>query len=115
MSYHEGRVPPGDNQHHLAVFPLLLSGALLLGCGRTPAPPPTATLAPTPTAILTPTPTPLPGGLYVDAGQSLGAISPLVYGTKYGPWITVPYDLKQMADRAGITYLRFPEGICLLG
>ena len=48
--------------------------------------------------------------LYVDVAQRLGTISPLVYGTNYGPWITVPYDLLPQAEAAGITYLRFPGG-----
>jgi len=46
----------------------------------------------------------------VDAGQHLGPISPLVYGTNYGPWCTVPYDFMPQAEAAGITYLRFPGG-----
>jgi len=72
----------------------------------TPAPPPTATPLPTPTLV----PTAVPGVLYVDAGQGLGPISPFVYGTNYGPWCIVPYDLMPQAEAAGITYLRFPGG-----
>ncbi len=59
---------------------------------------------------LTPAPTPVPQALFVDAGQSLGPISPLVYGASYGPWISVPYDLLPQAQASGITYLRFPGG-----
>src|SRR5262245_14817383 len=67
----------------------------------TPAPPPTAT----------PAPTPIPGVLYVDADQRLGAISPLVYGTNYGPWMGafLP-DVQRQVDAAGFTFLRFPGG-----
>lgn len=65
-----------------------------------------ARLAPTPTSP----PTPIPGVLYVDTAQRLGRISPLVYGTNYGPWMAVPYDLLPQAEAAGITYLRFPGG-----
>ncbi|MBK8434209.1 MAG: hypothetical protein IPL28_24280 [Chloroflexi bacterium] len=60
----------------------LLFSLGLLGCGAlagapTPAVPPTVT--PLPTAA------PVPNGLWVDtAAGSLGAISPLVYGTNYG-------------------------------
>lgn len=57
-----------------------------------------------------PPPTRAPGALYVDVAASLGNTSPLVYGTNFGPWITVPYDLQEEADAAGITYLRFPGG-----
>jgi hypothetical protein len=56
------------------------------------------------------TSSPVPGTLYVDASQDLGAISPLVYGTNYGPWSVVPFDLQPQAEAAGITYLRFPGG-----
>jgi hypothetical protein len=120
VSYQAHKMGSKESLRYLAIPPLLLVLALLAGCGGAPTPPPTVTPAPTPTAALTPTPTPLPtltpvptpmpGGLYVDAGRSLGAISPTVYGTNYGPWITVPYDLQEMANAAGITYLRFPGG-----
>ncbi len=69
-------------------------------CGRpgsTPLPP-------------TSPPTPMPGTLYVDIARHLGHISPLVYGTNYGPWMVVPYELLPQAEAAGITYLRFPGG-----
>lgn len=53
----------------------------------------------------------MPGVLYVDAGQSLGPISPLVYGSNYGPWMGafLP-DVQRQAEQSGITYLRFPGG-----
>jgi len=70
--------------------------------GSTPAP----TILPT----WTPVPTAMPGGLFVDAGQELGPISPYVYGASYGPWVIVPVDLMPQAEAAGITYLRFPGG-----
>ncbi len=60
--------------------------------------------------VPTPVPTAVPDTLYVDAGQRLGAISPFVYGTNFGPWSVVPYDLQSQAEAAGITYLRFPGG-----
>ncbi|HVF26025.1 MAG TPA: hypothetical protein VNA23_09060, partial [Anaerolineales bacterium] len=49
----------------------------------------TITSLPTPTTFPTPTliSTPLPDTLYVDAAKSLGTISPLVYGSNYGPWL----------------------------
>jgi hypothetical protein len=52
----------------------------------------------------------VPGTLFVDADQRLGTISPFVYGTNYGPWSVVPFDLQSQAEAAGITYLRFPGG-----
>jgi hypothetical protein len=58
----------------------------------------------------TPVPTPMPGGLYVDASQSLGAISPLVYGSNYGPWLFVTLDVRPQAVAAKISFLRFPGG-----
>lgn len=49
-------------------------------------------------------------GLSVDASQSLGPISPLVYGANYGPLSAVTVDLIPQAQASGITYLRFPGG-----
>lgn len=70
------------------------------------------TPTPMPTALptWTPVPTPVADVLYVDPTQQLGQISPLVYGTNYGPWITVPFDLLAQAESAGIRFLRFPGG-----
>src|ERR1051325_5259337 len=73
-----------------------------------PAIVPSAT--PTPLPTLTPVPTPVPGGLYVDAAQDLGPISPLVYGTNYGPWLGLPLQLKSDAVAAHLTLMRFPGG-----
>lgn len=54
--------------------------------------------------------TPIPGVLTVDPTQRLGAISPCVYGTNYGPWSFVPLDLMPQAEQAGFRFLRFPGG-----
>ncbi|HEX8682930.1 MAG TPA: glycoside hydrolase family 44 protein [Ardenticatenaceae bacterium] len=92
---------------------LFLLAWVLLGCARAqPAPAletPTPS-GPTPLPTLTAVPTPVPGTLFVDAAQSLGPISPLVYGTNYGPWMVVPVDLQEEVQAAGLTYLRFPGG-----
>jgi alpha-L-arabinofuranosidase len=69
-------------------------------------PTPTATAVPTPT----PPPTPLPDTLFVDPSISLGPISPLIYGSNYGPWLTVPFYNLQQAYDSGIKILRFPAG-----
>ena len=62
--------------------------------------------------IATPTivPTPYPNTLYVDPRVSLGEISPLVYGSNYGPWIALSVDGLRPAYDSGITLLRFPAG-----
>ncbi|HJQ14278.1 MAG TPA: hypothetical protein VJ830_05960 [Anaerolineales bacterium] len=67
---------------------------------------PTQKLPPTPTLI----PTPIPDTLFVDPSQSLGPISPLVYGSNYGPWLTVPFYMLPQAFESGIKILRFPAG-----
>mgnify|MGYP005812638643 CR=1 FL=1 len=69
-------------------------------------------LPPTPAQLpsLTPIPTAFPGGLYVDALQDLGAISPLVFGSNFGPRLFVTADVLPQAKAAKITYLRFPDG-----
>jgi hypothetical protein len=73
---------------------------------QTPAP----TLSPAPAAPAA-TPSPIPGALFVDAAQQLGPISPLVYGTNYGPWMGafLP-DVQRQVEAAGFTFLRFPGG-----
>ncbi|MBN2471616.1 MAG: hypothetical protein JXN59_12915 [Anaerolineae bacterium] len=50
------------------------------------------------------------GGLLVDASQSLGTISPYVYGANYGPLSAVTVELIPQAQESGITFLRFPGG-----
>jgi alpha-L-arabinofuranosidase len=58
----------------------------------------------------TPVLTPVPGGLFVDGGFSLGPISPLVYGTNYGPWLGVSLEVQPTLKELGLTYIRFPGG-----
>jgi hypothetical protein len=102
---------------------LLLIGA---GCSALPATlPPTlcpssmATVPPTiaslpspvtPLPTFTPVPTPVPGVLFVDAAQELGPISPLVYGTNYGPWQNLTSAMMSYVEAASFTFLRFPGG-----
>ncbi len=93
----------------------VLTVSLLLVCaacggGAVPSTPSPVDPSPTPLAGSRALPTPAPDILYVDAGRRLGAISPFVYGTNYGPWSIVPFDLQSQARTAGITYLRLPGG-----
>jgi alpha-L-arabinofuranosidase len=67
---------------------------------------PTSTSLPTPTQI----PTPIPDTLFVDPSISLGPISPLVYGSNYGPWLVVFFEMLPAAYDSGVTILRFPAG-----
>ena len=67
---------------------------------------PTATSFPTPTLI----PTSVPDTLYVDAAKSLGPISPLVYGSNYGPWLIASFEMLPQVYDSGVTILRFPAG-----
>ena len=79
---------------------------------------PTATAVPTQTTLPTeavpgtPTviPTPVPDTLFVDPSLSLGPISPLIYGSNYGPWLSVSFPMLQAAYDSGVTILRFPGG-----
>ena len=75
---------------------------------------PTQTLLPTQTqtVLLTPTliPTPVQDTLFVDPSVSLGPISPLIYGSNYGPWLAVSFPMLQAASDSGVTILRFPGG-----
>ena len=90
---------------------------LILSACAAPAPAtdpvtPTATALPTETPFPTPalTRTPIPDTLFVDPSVSLGPISPLVYGSNYGPWLTVPFYMLPQAYESGIKILRFPAG-----
>jgi hypothetical protein len=96
---------------------LLLLSMALSGCGAaapatleaataTQTSLPTATLPPTSTSV----PTPVPGMLYVDPSSYLGPISPLIYGSNYGPWLVVSFDMLPEAYDSGIRILRFPGG-----
>ncbi|MDX2162602.1 MAG: hypothetical protein SF162_14870 [bacterium] len=49
-------------------------------------------------------------GLSIDAAQTLGTISPYVYGANYGPWALVSMDMQAQAAESGVTLLRFPAG-----
>lgn len=103
-----------------------LTAGLLAGCATTPPTPiiitaavtPTFTVEPSPTIVptatplpdFTPAPSPVPGGLFVDGGQDVGPIDPLVYGTNYGPWLFVPLEMEDAAKEAGLTIVRYPGG-----
>lgn len=90
----------------------------LAGCGTAPTPiatqssTATLTVIPSPTTFptSTATPTPVPNTLFVDPALSLGSISPLIFGSNYGPWLTVPFYMLPQAFDSGIKILRFPAG-----
>ena len=86
-------------------FSLLPSAFILLllaACTIVPAAP---TSVPTTTA-----PQPIPGALFVDAASPIGPISPLVFGTNYGPWTFLNGGARPKAKEAGLTLMRYPGG-----
>ncbi len=101
-----------------ALFVLTILSLLVVGCGSSAplstAQPATATVTVIPTATSfptsTPIPTPVPDVLYVDPSISIGPISPLVYGSNYGPWLVVSFDMLPDAYDLGLKILRFPGG-----
>jgi hypothetical protein len=95
----------------IIVLILMLCACVPSAPTQSPVTPP-ASATPTQTPPPTPTlnPTPVPDTLFVDPSQSLGPISPLVYGSNYGPWLTVPFYMLPQTFESGITILRFPAG-----
>lgn len=93
-----------------AIF--LVAIVLFPACRQAPAVatlPAAPTVTPTPSAT-PPPPQPPPGVLYVDAAYDLGTIPPTVYGTNYGPWISVPFELQDVYHQSQLHLLRFPGG-----
>ena len=92
---------------------LLLCWLLLTSCDNVDAPA-TTVVQDLPTAAPTMTPQPtatvIPAGLYVDATAPSTPISPLVYGSNYGPWVALTLDVMDEFDASGLTFLRFPGG-----
>jgi Glycosyl hydrolases family 39 len=96
------------------LFAIPILALILLACvpsAPTIVPTP-ATSIPTPTILPTSTfvPSPVPDILYVDPSVSLGSVSPLIYGSNYGPWLSVPFYMLPQAYDSGIKILRFPAG-----
>ena len=95
---------------------LILFAMLCAACAgqATPTVPPTvaptATNIATATPLATTTPTPLPSGIFVDATQALGKVSPLSYGTNHGPWAFLTVELWEHFKKSGISFIRFPGG-----
>ena len=58
----------------------------------------------------TPPPTAEPGSLYINPDVDLGPISPLIYGSNFGPWTAVPMGMMDYAINSKITNLRYPGG-----
>ncbi len=98
------------------------ASAPTLALPDTPTPtvaPPTATpLAPVseqsapagPLPTFTPVPTPVSDVLFVDPDQQLGKISPYVYGSNYGPWVSLRPETLPLAKDLDLTILRWPGG-----
>jgi hypothetical protein len=57
-----------------------------------------------------PVPTSAPDVFVIDAARSLGPISQYVYGTNYGPWVALRMETLPLAEKAGITVIRYPGG-----
>ncbi|MBX3048900.1 MAG: hypothetical protein KIT46_01205 [Anaerolineales bacterium] len=89
-----------------------LSLAACVGPAPAPATQPAVDASPTPAALPTFTPA-VPvthAGLYVDASLEQGLISPMVYGTNYGPWLFVPLQMQPAVAEANLGVIRYPGG-----
>lgn len=85
---------------------LLLTLWLVAGCvpvQSTPATsaPPSETTAET-EAVL--------AGIFIDPSVELGAISPYIFGSNYGPWVSLRPETLPLAEVMGLTTLRWPGG-----
>lgn len=89
------------------VVTAILAGGVLAACS---VPAPVAAPANTPVAASVPAATPVDGALFVDAGQALGPISPLIFGSNYGPWVSLRPETLPLAETSGVTMLRYPGG-----
>src|SRR5688572_9160004 len=110
MNEKENSMPTLRKLFHLFLFAAFLAACGVPGAGTpsTPneTPSPAATVFPTSTAV----PTPVPGTLFVDPGVDLGPISPLVYGSNYGPWVALPFQMLPDAQALAPSIIRFPGG-----
>lgn len=79
----------------------LFLALLLAACGQN---------SPAPAATPTPIPPPMPGTLHVVPEAALGAISPYLLGSNYGPWVSVAPAMLPAAYESGVTIIRFPGG-----
>ncbi|MFT5197121.1 MAG: hypothetical protein ACI85U_004161 [Candidatus Promineifilaceae bacterium] len=57
-----------------------------------------------------PTASPVSAGIWIDPSAALNEISPLVYGTNYGPWQAVSVENQPAFEASGLKFLRFPGG-----
>jgi hypothetical protein len=53
---------------------------------------------------------PVPNELVVDVSEPQGEISPLLFGTNYGPWVALPPMMIEHAVALGPTVVRWPGG-----
>jgi hypothetical protein len=60
--------------------------------------------------IIEPTASPVSAGIWIDPSAALNEISPLVYGTNYGPWQAVSVENQPAFEASGLKFLRFPGG-----
>ena len=52
----------------------------------------------------------MPAAVTVDVDTVIGPVSPLLYGSGYGPWVSLRPETLPLAYDAGITVLRWPGG-----
>ncbi len=85
------------------VCSLLLLALFAAACAQEPA-------APTPTVMPTAVPPAASGQLIIEPGQQVGAVSPYLFSSNYGPWIAVPVDMLPAAYDSKVQAIRFPGG-----
>lgn len=117
---------PDDRRQSHGLLPALFAALLLVAAcaSGTNTPVATAPTAAPSTSVSEPTVAPVapplsdpaewpaaaPGTIAVDAAVRAGPISPLLFGSNYGPWSAVPFDLLDETRGAGLTILRWPGG-----
>ncbi len=55
-------------------------------------------------------PSPQKQGVFIDPTNEIGPISPFLFGSNYGPWVSLRPETLPLAEEMGVRHLRWPGG-----